>query len=282
MKICFSSWNPRKGFFSNAVSPLVEHHRAKGDEIFFRDYHGWRTSKLSEIEGLDRVYMWNAEYHFLKGAIRYCEKEGIPINPCEVAWFPQSEKIYVDSRGTNGNSDLFFDDLSWLTDADYKKMYALREQYRDGIEEKDKGYVFVPLQLSQDTAIQKWSPLKTMGDVVRMALKTFPDRKIIFRKHPKDPKNFEDLGITDSLKEGNSGDMKTLIMESSLVWGANSTVLTEAALMGKPVINFGKSLLNIGQSRDQALAALVAREIPMDTRDLTPWMSRGRSLEHLA
>ena len=248
--------------------------------MLYVDYRNWKDSKIHSLGPLDHAYFWNGEYSFLRKIKQHLLSADVEVFNCEVAWFPQSKYIYVDRSGTNGNSSLFYDDLSWLDEDDYKKLRAMRDLYRGGIEPTDEGYIFVPLQLPYDTAITKWSPLRWVGDIVRRAQITFPDKDIIFRKHPKDHKKYNDLGICDSLKKG-EGDLKTLIMGSSLVWGMNSTVLLEAALMGKKVVTCGKSLLHIGQSRDEALAALLASQIGMEQRDLTPWMRSGRCLEHL-
>ena len=279
MKVAFCLWGSE--FFRNAVSPLTGYYKSRGHEVCYLGYNNWGTHKLHSLKHLDRVYFWNGEYPFLSGAKKYCSSKNIEVFNCEVAWFPQSQFIYVDRRGTNGNSSLFYDDLSWLEDSDYRNLEIVRESYKGNFKASDKGYVLVPLQLANDTSVVKWSPLRWVGDVVRAAQQTFPDREIIFRKHPKDTKSYGDLGICDSLRKGSGSDLKSLIMGSSLVWGMNSTVLLEAALMGKKVVTCGKSLLNIGQNREEALAALVSSQIGVGQRDLSFWMRSGRSLEHL-
>ena len=279
MRVAFCLWG--RHFFKNADSPLTEHYKENDHEVVYLDYHNWHLNKIKKVDRLDRIYFWNGEYSFLKEAKQYCQSMGIGIYNCEVAWFPQTDYIYVDKFGTNGNSSLFFDDLSWLDEKDYENLEVMRSLYCEGLKASDKGYVFVPLQLADDTSITSWSPLRWVGDVVRRAQQMFPDKEIIFRKHPKDKKTYKDLGICESLKKGEDADLKELIMGSSLVWGMNSTVLIEAALMGKKVITCGKSFLNIGQSREEALAALVASQINVGQRDLSFWMRSGRSLEHL-
>ena len=188
-------------------------------------------------------------------------------------WFPQREFIYFDPRGTNGNSSLFTDPLDWLEDEDFARLAEAREQYRDGHEIADKGYVLIPLQLEEDTQIRFWSPFPTMEAFIAHCRRAFQGRKVIFRKHPKDKRNYE------CLTQESNGDLKKLICGASLVYGINSTVLLEAALIGKPVVTVGKSLLSIGPSRDHALAALLARQVPVGESDLSPWFDRGRGLD---
>lgn len=276
MNVGFASWNAPKSFHAFAVRPVYNWHKCQGHNVKFINYGKGFSSK---IDGLDCIYMWNGEYDFLKSAKQKLSKMGAKTISVEVAWFPQSEFTYYDWRGTNGNCSLRFDSLDWLEQKDYDNLDILSESYREGIKATNEGYILVPLQLSRDTAIQKWSPLKRMGDVIRMARKMFPNREILFRRHPKDKHNYSDL--VDDITLGEKKPLKELIMGADLVWGMNSTVLTEAALMGKEVKACGVSLLHIGTCQRDALAALVARQIPKYATDISPWIKPGRGLEHL-
>lgn len=275
MKTVFLAWNG--AFFRGQLANIMNHHRKRGDAVHFTDYHAGNAQRI--LDGADRVYIWNGAYGGRDGEItRYAIAAARAVTYCEIGWFPQGKFLYFDSKGTNGNCSLHMDSLDWLTDADFKKLEDLRIGYRDGKKLTDKGYVFCPLQLPGDQQIQQWSPYKWMGGFITDTRKHFDGKKVIFRKHPKDEKTYADLKIG---KEGEK-DLKELICGASLVYGINSTVLLEAALIGKPVVAIGKSFLSIGQSREHALAALIARQVPADTKDFTPWMSRGRGLEHLA
>lgn len=276
MNVGFASWNAPKSFHAFAVRPVYNWHKCQGHTVKFINYGKGFNSR---IDGLDLLYMWNGEYDFLKPAKRKLSKMGAKTISVEVAWFPQSKFTYYDWKGTNGNCSLRFDSLDWLEQKDYDNLDILSESYREGIKPTNEGYVLVPLQLSRDTAIQKWSPLKRMGDVIRMARKQFPNREILFRRHPKDKHHYADL--IDDITLGEKKPLKELIMGADLIWGMNSTVLTEAALMGKKVQACGVSLLHIGTCQRDALAALVARQIPKDANDISPWIKPGRGLEHL-
>ena len=278
MKVAFASWNAPKSFHALAVKPVFNWHKSQGHKVKFVNYrHGDFSHHL---KGQDLVYFWNGEYDFLKQIKKKLHGDGGKSINVEVGWFPQSENTYYDWRGTNGNCSLRYDSLDWLEPEDYDNLDALAESYREGLIPTKEGYVLVPLQLGRDTAIQKWSPLKRMGDVIRMAREMFPHKEILFRRHPKDSHDYADL-IND-ITLGEKRPLKELIMGADLVWGMNSTVLTEAALMGKEVKACGVSLLHNGTCQRDALAALVARQIPKETTDITPWMRRGRGLEHLS
>ena len=277
MKVAFASWNAPKSFHATAVKPVFEWHAARGHDVKYANYGKGFDARIKDQ---DLVYFWNGEYSWLKDSKRKLHDRGGKSINVEVAWFPQSKNTYYDWRGTNGNCSLRYDSLDWLEQKDYDNLDILAESYRDGLQPTKEGYVLVPLQLSKDTAIQKWSPLKRMGDVIRMARKMFPHKEILFRRHPKDKHDYADL-IND-ISLGESRPLKELIMGADLVWGMNSTVLTEAALMGKDVKACGVSLLHNGTCQRDALAALVARQIPKSATDITPWIRRGRGLEHLA
>lgn len=249
------------------------------------DEQGWDTgfthftagSLWGQLEGCSIVYMWNGAYGHCHAITTKLRKMGTKVIFCEVAWFPQMEYLYFDEAGTNGNCSLHTDSLGWLNPTDFTALDSFREAYLEGRQTEDGNYIFVPMQLSWDTQIKLWSPFDWMGQLITRAREVFSDHKVIFRKHPKDGKTYEDLDIGSS----GEGDLKDLVCGAHLVYGINSTVLLEAALMGKTVISVGKSFLDIGPSREHALAALVARQVPIECRDFTPWMERGRGLEHL-
>lgn len=275
MKVVFLTWTD--SFFVNQLRNLKLFHERRGDKVTFVNFHSSEAKRV--LNGAEQVYIWNGAYGGNDGdVIHYAESVASNVTYCEIAWFPQSKFLYFDSEGTNGNSSLFDDPLDWLEEDDFRAAENLGVQYRDGRELTDDGYILVPLQLPGDQQILRWSPYRWMGSFIRDTREKFNGRKLIFRRHPKDKKRYEDLNIGH---EG-EGNLKDLICGADMVYGINSTVLLEAALMGKEVESIGKCLLNIGPSRNHALAALVARQVPSDARDFTPWMRPGRGLEHLA
>jgi hypothetical protein len=185
--------------------------------------------------------------------------------------------LYFDECGTNGYSELISSSLDWLTPSDFEALDSFAKSYRKNYTITNGGYIFAPLQLPKDTQISLFSPYKWMGDFIRHTRWVFRGKKIIFRKHPLDSKNYDDLNIgTDG-----EGDLMSLICNADMVYGINSTVLLEAALIGKPVTAIGTSFLNMGPSKRHALAALVARQVPCSVTDFTPWMKPGRGMNYL-
>lgn len=225
------------------------------------------------------LYIWNGEYAACDKVKQVCAEVGTTMIFCELAWFPQGDFIYFDQEGTNGRSSLFTHPLNWLEDEDFDNMHILAENYKQGKKVKEGDYVLVPLQLPGDTSLKLGSPYKWMGKFIQDTRRRLAGERLIFRIHPKDKKTYRDLGVDDS----GAGDKLDMILGSKYVYGINSTLLLESSLLGKPVTAIGKCFLSIGEGREEALAALVARQIPYKTcSDITPWIRRGRGLEHLA
>lgn len=275
MQVVFFVWDVGEDFWLTAAKALMDFHKSAGHDVVVASYRGHvvNTAKDAAV-----VYFFNGEYPWLWESKQILHGQGKRILYLELGWFQQQDHFYCDWRGTNGESSLHFDDLSWLEEADYAAMEEKRISYREGIPLTNEGYVLVPLQVPRDTNFI-WSPLSRNGDVIRMAKKLFAGRDIVFRKHPLDAHHYSDMEI--DLERGSSKPVKDMIMAADLVWGMNSTVLAEAALLGKRTIAFARSFLHIGTSQREALAALVARQIPKHAEDLTPWMRPGRGLEHL-
>lgn len=270
------------GKHKKQYSKLAKWLESKGHKIY---YSGWSVyMRKLNLLNIGFVFIWNGSKGGQKKMGSRCRVLKIPHAYVEVAWFPQNSNIYIDPTGTNGAAKLHNDSLDWVTAKDYQNMEVLREEYKQGIEATDEGYVLVPLQLPQDISVRAWSPYSQVKDIVRVARETFPDRKIIFRKHPKDRAKYPSLGIDWS--EGYAKSKMGMIMAASEVWGMNSTLLVESALVGKKVTCLGKNFLDLGDNREHALAALVALELPFRGKnknaDYGDWMVEGRPYHWLS
>jgi len=251
---------------------LAAYHRKQGHAVKAVQFK--QLELAAEVGKHDIVYLWNGALPTMRAMAAAFRETGARVVFCEAGWFPQRKYFYMDAAGAKGNSSLFLDPLDWLTDQDFARLEAVRRAYRGGRELSSGGYVLVPLQLAHDTQIQFWSPFATMAEFIEHCREVFRGRKVIFRKHPRDGTNYG-----EATADG-GGDLKDLICGADLVYGINSTVLLEAALIGKPVVAVGKSLLSIGPSREHALAALLARQVPVGKADLRRWMGKGSGLDH--
>jgi hypothetical protein len=121
----------------------------------------------------------------------------------------------------------------------------LRESY--GPMQTDPGlpekFLFVPAQLDEDTSITISSPVFKNCDSFMGALRHFiPNTPVVVRNHPKFAEKSRSPDIF--LYEGPLTSLE-LALQSTIVAGITSTVLTEALIHGKPVASFG---CNVGMS----------------------------------
>ncbi|WP_372803030.1 capsular polysaccharide export protein, LipB/KpsS family [Paracoccus seriniphilus] len=134
-----------------------------------------------------------------------------------------------------------------------------------------RGYVFVPLQVGNDT-VAKGAWLKTQE-----ALETIVTaarargQEVVIKRHPR----CRGRGVSRLLAElsgrpgvsMSDGSVLSLISGADLVVGANSGVLFEALVQGKPVISHGASDFGLATQQVRScaeLAAAVAAPSPPD------------------
>lgn len=275
LKIAIVTWSGHHWALKR-MNNLAAFHSRLGHRIFYKTFSD--ADLANQLKDFDLVYVWNGSYPKVrKELVEPLYKNGTRIVFVELGWFPQAEYVYFDQSGTNAYSELISSSLDWLDEADFAELDRTAKAYRGSRTITEGGYVFVPLQLPHDTQVALFSPYKWMGEFVRHVRWVFRGKRIIFRRHPKDPKTYADLNLG---KDG-EGDLMDLICNADLVYGLNSTVLLEAALLGKQVTAIGASFLNMGPSRRHALAALVARQVHWRETDFLPWTRPGRGMEHL-
>jgi hypothetical protein len=225
--------------------------------------------KLSKMaEDSDCVIIWNAIDDYYSPIKNMCKEKGIPFFVTEVGYFPQSQYYTIDSKGINATSQLMDDDLSWVEDKHIKRMEERRNSLLQGKVRDDKGYIFVPLQLPNDTNIRHNSPYKDMQSFIDHVEEKFDGEEIIIKRHPYDELEYKSK--SGVVTEGSSIDY---ILGAKSVYGINSTVLLEAAILGVPVEAIGEGFLKRHKgNHEKLLAALVDREIPINSIDLDYWL----------
>lgn len=108
-----------------------------------------------------------------------------------------------------------------------------------------QGYVFVPLQVARDT-VSKGAWLQTgaaLETIVETAMQT--GRQVVIKRHPRCSgrqvtRLLTDLGRREAVVISD-GSVLSLISGADLVVGANSGVLFESLIQGKPVISHAAS-----------------------------------------
>jgi len=211
------------------VLPLLRRNKGMYTHVFL-----WNGSMPDDLEPLEEM------------------KKMVEVIYFEAGWFPGRPvcSMYADPKGINAKSsirDIDVDKLEWnpphvhtlLWDAmcsETMPMYPYEDAY---VARLDPGYIFVPLQLPNDTNIWMNSPhFKKMEDFVEFCLDVFKDtgKQVVFKKHPRDKRKYPGHVLLN-------GNIHGLVKKSCAVVGINSTVLVEALMHGKPVASVGLGLL---------------------------------------
>lgn len=192
----------------------------------------------------------------------------LPYSFCECGFFPQADYLYFDTHGINVESALAKDDLAWLP-TDYASVVAQKrnvffEHIPAYTEHTD--YIFVPLQLANDSNIQAHSRFtRGMQEFVDYIEGLYPNEKLIFKAHPRDTLEYKSQSANSVWSNASS---QSLIKSAKRVHGINSTVLFEAALYGVDLVMEGDSLLTRHQGQiDKLLAAMILRQCNIKTGD---------------
>ncbi|MFM2481459.1 hypothetical protein [Celerinatantimonas sp. YJH-8] len=210
------------------------------------------------------ILAWNGSSSLFTPLKTQLQRLNVPLTYAECGFFPQLSHFYFDRQGVNLASQLRSDDLSWLNESHHQLYLQRRRALFGELEIDDQGYLFVPLQIESDSNIQLYSTFKQgMQEYIDWVAEQEPKRPILFKPHPKDPQPHRykmpthgQLVFEDTLD---------LIAHSHRVRGITSSVLFEAALLGKPVRCDGQSLLNHPEATPvQVVTALIARQFHRD------------------
>ena len=248
---------------------LIEYMRSKDciveyNKIEVSEEHLANLSSKSDI-----VIIWNGEKNYYKPIKALCMNRNIPLYIAEVGYFPQKDFFTLDRIGINATSELMQDNLSWVTEKHMVKLEETRIRLLGNRTVKSSGYIFVPLQLPSDTNIISSSPFKNMAEFIKYLEEKFKGQRVIAKRHPYDRTEY----YSDSIEIVISGDSLDYIVGADSVYGINSTVLLEAAVLGVPVEAIGDGFLKTHEGCVQTmLAALVARQIPINTLNLGVWI----------
>jgi capsule polysaccharide modification protein KpsS len=244
--------------------------------------HSIRFALEKLIPRMDHVFIWNGDREFDSVARALCETHNIPHTFMESGFFPQRGYYTLDRKGVNAKSALMDDDLSWVGEPQFAKLQALRERYLGtrrytGGGDSNGGYILAPLQIEHDTSIVLHSPYKTMQAFIDHAQELFPQRRIVFKTHPKDKND------NYKIKPGNElvrkGSFLDLAAKADLVYGINSTTLLESALLGAPVTAVGNGFLKQHAHRvEKLLAALADMHVPIEEKDISYWLEKYTNL----
>jgi len=227
------------------------------------------------VPHMDHVFVWNGNREHERTLVSLCVKWQIPHSFLESGFFPQKNYYTLDRRGVNAKSELMEDDLSWVSDVHIRSLEQMRSAYIGSKRHRGSGeYVLAPLQLEKDSVIVLHSPFKTMQAFIEHVEEKFPDRKIIFKTHPKD-ENAKSYRVSAKNALVHQGNFLEMVIDASLVYGINSTTLLEAALLGAPVVATGDGFLKQHAHQvEKLLAAVVDMQIPIEEKDISYWLEK--------
>ncbi|MBX9749762.1 MAG: hypothetical protein K5Q68_09130 [Roseococcus sp.] len=214
---------------------------------------GLLPAVLDDAPPPDLVIIFNGNFHFQRSFMAEMHRRGW-LDRClfmEVGWFTQRDTVQLNLRGVNARSDLVGCPPAPLLDRQ-RQMYELwRARYlasRIGALPQTSGQgavrrLLVPLQVDTDTAVQESSPFKSMRAFIAY-LQDFipPGWDVVLKAHPKASYDYHLTSSRSDFRFAASGSIYDFIREADLVVGLNSTVLLEAALVGRPVLSFGQGV----------------------------------------
>ena len=242
---------------------FIVYHENLGASVYF--IHPMQFASDSELLASQSIYMWNGTRAIFKPIKIRLASLNLSFKYIELGFFPQSEYFYIDNKGINYERSLVSDDLSWVTAKMEKQVPLLRDKFFKDFKAPKQitDYIFVPLQLWQDTNITRHSQFtQGMQEFIDYIENLYIDEKIVFKVHPKDDQAYKSKkGIFSKL------DSRALILGAKKVHGINSTVLFEASLAGKVVITEGDCLLKHAANQETVLAAIIATQFYIDDTD---------------
>jgi acetyltransferase-like isoleucine patch superfamily enzyme len=236
--------------------------------------------QLLEMLQPDHVLIWSGNFHYQRGTRDALDVSGYSNRTlyAEVAWFPQKEFIYIDRQGVNAFSSLSYQNYPTLLPQQKVRLDLWRDRYKvqklglaphPQIEKR----IFVPLQIDTDTSIKISSPFITMAEFVKFLEFWIPDDyEVIFKLHPKATYAYVPTSRRSNFRFVASGTLEQWLVTSDTVIGINSTVLLDAAILGKRVVAFGGGIFSgtgalIEATVDSKATEILKLNVNYSTRD---------------
>jgi hypothetical protein len=212
--------------------------------------------------------LWGGSVSEFEPLKQFLRAHGLQFSFIECGFFPQTQHLYFDRHGINVDSSLAANDLSWLPEDLAPILQHKRELFFQDVPtySEQQNYVFVPLQLAQDSNIQLNSRfVNGMQEFIDYIEALYPDDTLVFKRHPRDNTSYQ-LSSTRSYWSADCS--RALIKGAKKVHGINSTVLFEAELFGVETIIEGDCLLTRHADRkSELLGALMLWQFDVKQQD---------------
>ncbi|WP_186435224.1 capsular polysaccharide export protein, LipB/KpsS family [Rheinheimera sediminis] len=202
--------------------------------------------------------LWSGSVPQFEPLKQFMRANGLQYSFIECGFFPQTQYIYFDRQGINVDSSLAANDLNWLPEDVTPILQQKRELFFQGVPTYagQQDYVFVPLQLAQDSNVQLNSRfVNGMQEFIDYIEALYPNQTLVFKRHPRDNTNYQ---LRSARSYWSADCSRALIKGATKVHGINSTVLFEAELYGAETIIEGDCLLTRHADRKtELLSALM-------------------------
>lgn len=208
--------------------------------------------------------------------------------------------MYMDNRGLHGDAmydesiEQDYDKASWEAE---KKAYlaTVEGKYNTSMEAKEnrisndtevKGlpddYVLLIGQLENDTSML-FNPIQRMQQLVDEVATALPDTTIVYRPHPISvARNRHKVTLPGNVVLVSKSPLYATMRAARAVVGLNSTVLLEAALIGKPAIAMGDGVWKSHQSTIIRTDKVNLRNtLAICTQEEVDWSRRDAFIRHL-
>ena len=221
--------------------------------------------KVMEDYEPDFVFVWNGNSDGDRKVIEQARAAQAKMVYGELGWFPQKGHLHFDLNGVNADSSFSVPNFPKLLPLEQKELDDFREGFRKGKPPlKEPGdYHLITLQDETDSNILN-STFDCMTDFVCDVMREHKEDGLPFRvrKHPHHP--HVDLSDVDGEYTLDEGDLYESIAGAHTVHAINSTVLLEAAMLGKRISPWGKGVIHPGlppRCVDSLLYTLISRQL---------------------
>jgi hypothetical protein len=226
-------------------------------EIDFVYRHPSQALSIDFFERSIGTLLWNGTLPIFAPLKQFLAANGLQFSFVECGFFPQIQHVYFDRMGINVESSLAQDDLRWLPPEFSSTLQQTRERFFQDVVPyaAHHDYIFIPLQLANDSNIQLHSRfgsgMQTFIDYIETC---YPNETLVFKKHPRDDADYQ---ISSKRSFWSTACSRALIKGAKAVHGINSTVLFEAELYGAETIIEGECLLTRHAHRKNELLAAI-------------------------
>lgn len=214
--------------------------------------------------------LWSGSVPQFEPLKQFMRANDLQYSFIECGFFPQTQHIYFDRQGINVESSLAANDLNWLPKDVTPILQHKRELFFQDVHaySTHQDYIFVPLQLAQDSNVQRNSRfVNGMQEFIDYIESHYFDETLVFKRHPRDNSSYQ---LRSGRSYWSADCSRALIKGAKKVHGINSTVLFEAELYGTETIIEGDCLLTRHADRkSELLSALMLWQFDIEQQDFS-------------